>query len=214
MVPVKAAVDAGDWKKAIAETVKHFTSAWTCGMRGKDVMQVKVDPKAESRSQTWYSSQVRNADTDSHLLAKRSWWASEIPARTAEQGFRPAAIHWHFDRVLAGAYTQPAGRSTLGRRSSCGCSSYSITQPETGLQDEEFLGTSSCGTTAPRGAHSGPRRPGLRRLYNYSGWTNDETMVFLSFIEDNAAGSTRRPAAPTGRGSREGLCGLGVRFPE
>ncbi|MGB9620297.1 MAG: heparinase II/III family protein, partial [Armatimonadota bacterium] len=191
LAAVKKAVDAGDWEEAIAQTVKHFHERMDLWKEWRDVMQVKVDPKADtSTADLILKGMVRHADTGKPIpWRKESWWAPEIPdAKMPSQGIEPSPYLWHFDRELAGAYTV-TGKAEYARAAIDLRMQWILDNPNPKLvyDTPEFPYYHELWNDRTAAA----RTPGhgdlvYARLYNFPGWTNDEKMVFFSFIEDNA----------------------------
>jgi len=191
LAAVKKAVDAGDWEEAIAQTVKHFHERMDLWKDWRDVMEVKPDPKADtSKADLLMKGMVRHADTGKPIpWRKESWWAPEIPdAKMPNDGIDPSPYLWHFDRELAAAYTV-TGRADYARAAIDLRIQWILDNPNPKLiyDTPEFPYHHELWNDRTAAA----RTPGhgdlvYARLYNFPGWTNDEKLVFFSFIEDNA----------------------------
>lgn len=189
--PVKNAVDAGDWERAIAETVKHFHGRRELWDGWRDVMQVKPDPAADtSLADLILKGQVRHADTGKPIpWRKESWWAPVIPdAKMWNQGINPSPYLWHFDRELAAAYTV-TGKPEYARAAIDIRMQWILDNPNPKIiyTGDEFPYYHELWNDRAAAA----RVPGhadlvYARLYNFDGWTNDEKLVLFSFFEDNA----------------------------
>jgi hypothetical protein len=192
LAAVKAAVEEGDWEKAIAETVKHFHERMDLWDDWKDEMVPKPDPSADTSSaDLLLQGKIKLADTKQpYPWRKESWWAGIVPtAKQPNHAFDPSPYLWHIDRHLAAAYTATA-------------------KPEYAAKAIELRMQFILDNPNPKVVHGGKtpfkwyfelwndrtaggRSPGhgrlvYARLYNYPGWTNDQKLVFFSFIEDNA----------------------------
>ena len=217
---VKAAVEAGDWEKAIAETVKHFHNRMELWSAWKDVMQPKIDPNADtSLADLLLKSQVRNADTGQPIpWRKESWWAGEIPGtKQPKKGIDPSPFTWHFDRVLAGAYTT-TGKPEYARKAIELRIQFILDNPNPKIvyKTEEFPWYFELWNDRTAAA----RTPGhgdlvYARLYNFPEWTNDQKLVFLAFIEDNARWVYKATSgANWGAEAARGCMDFGINFPE
>ncbi len=220
MAAVKAAADAGDWEKAIAETVKHFHNRMELWNEFKDLMVPRVDPKADtSLADLMLNGQVRNADTHQPIpWRKESWWALDIPGtKQPNKGIDPPQFAWHFDRTLGYAYTA-TGKPEYARKAIDLRMQFILDNPnpKTVYKTEEFPWYFELWNDRTAGA----RAPGwgnlaYARLYNYSGWTNDEQMVFFSFLEDNARWDYKATSgANWGAEAARACMDFGVNFPE
>ncbi len=220
LAAVKAAVDAGDWEKAIAETVKHYHNRMELWEAWKDVMEPKPDPKADtSLADLILKGQVRHADTGQTIpWRKESWWVGEVvDAKLPKKGIDPSPFLWHFDRNLAGAYTA-TGNAEYARQAIDLRMQFIIANPNPKIvyKTEEFPWYFELWNDRTAGGRS-PGHGDLvyARLYNYAGWTNDEKMVFFAFIEDNARWVYKATSgANWGAEAARACMEFGVSFPE
>ncbi|MDH7601288.1 MAG: heparinase II/III family protein [Armatimonadota bacterium] len=191
LAAVKSAVEKGDWEQAIAETVKHFHNRMDLWESWRSVMTVQPDPNADtSTADLILKGMVLHADTGKPIpWRKESWWAPEIPdAKMPSHGIKPSPDLWDFDRVLAAAYTA-TGKPEYARAAIDIRIQWILDNPNPKLiyNSPEFPYYHELWNDRTAAA----RMPGhgdlvYARLYNFSGWTNDEKLILLSFFEDNA----------------------------
>lgn len=217
LAAVKAAVDKGDWEAAIAETVKHFHNRMDLWAAWKDVMDVKIDPTVDtSLADLVLKGYLRNKETNQPLPWRaESDWVPEYPAEREDPAHvsEPPLALWHIDRTLGGAYTA-TGKEEYARKSIDLRMQYILDNPNPNMAGLPLYHEMWNDRTA------GARTPGhgdlvYARFYNYKGWTNDEKMVFFSWIEDNARwdyeGNT---GGNWGAEAARACLDFGQRFPE
>lgn len=220
LAAVKAAVEAKDWEEAIAETVKHYHNRMELWQAWKDVMEPKLDPRADvALADLIMKGQVRNVDTGQPIpWRKESWWVGEIPGtKQPKKGIDPSPFLWHFDRSLAGAYTATA-KPEYARKAIELRMQFILDNPNPKVvyKSQEFPWYFEIWNDRTAAA----RTPGhgdlvYARLYNYPGWTNDEKMVFFSFIEDNARWVYKATSgANWGAEAARACMEFGINFPE
>lgn len=221
LAAVKAAVDAGDWERAIAETVKHFRSRMDIWNEWKDVMNVKVDPEADiSTADIILQGKMLHADTRRPIeWRKESWWNAVIPdAKQGNHGIDPDPSGWNLDRCLAGAYTA-TGKDEYARKAIDLRMQYILDNPNPKVvygREKPFPYYFEVWNDRTAGG----RAPGwgtlsYARLYNYPGWTNDEQLVFFSFWEDNANWDYKATSGGNwGVEAARAALDFGVKFPE
>lgn len=187
LAAVKAAVDAKDWEKAIAETVKHFHNRSELWADWKDVMQVKIDPTVSTElADLLMKDQLKHTEKNVPIpWRKESYWTPEYPDLRVgpKKSFEPSPYLWHFDRHLAGAYTA-TGKPEYARKAIDLRMQFILDNPSPKRSGLPWYFELWNDRTA------GARTPGhgdlvYARLYDFPGWTNDEKMVFFSFWEDN-----------------------------
>ncbi|MGQ9456022.1 MAG: heparinase II/III family protein [Armatimonadota bacterium] len=191
LAAVKAAVEASDWEQAIAETVKHFHNRMDLWKEWQNVMNVQVDPNADtSTADLILRGMVIHADKGNPIpWRKESWWTPEIPdAKMPNHGIQPEPSLWHFDRILAAAYTA-TGKPEYARAAIDLRIQWILDNPNPKLvyNSPEFPYYHELWNDRAAAA----RMPGhgdlvYARLYNFPGWTNDEKLIFFAFFEDNA----------------------------
>lgn len=220
LAAVKAAVESKDWEKAIAETVSYYHNRMDLWQAWKDVMEVKIDPKIDtSLADLILRGQVRHADNGRPLpWRKESWWTPVIPgAKQENKGIDPSPFTWHFDRHLAGAYTA-TGKPEYARKAIELRMQFILDNPNPKIVygTEQFPWYFEIWNDRTAGA----RTPGhgdlvYARLYNFPDFSNDEKMVFLAFIEDNARWVYQATSgANWGAEAARACMDFGVNFPE
>jgi len=222
LAAVKAAVDAGDWEKAIAETVGHFHNrkdVWAASY--SDLMTPKIDPKYDTTTaDTLMKGMVLNADTKQPIpWRKESWWAPVVSGvKQASHSVEPSPFLWHFDRTLAGAYTA-TGKPEYARKAIDLRMQFILDNPNPKVVYEN-TGEMKWYFELWNDRTAGARAPGhgelvYARLYNYAGWTTDERMLFFCFVEDNARWNYKATSGGNW-GMEAARCPLdfGVTFPE
>lgn len=220
LAEVKAAVDAGDWEKAIAETVRHFHNRRDIWDVWEDEMEVKINPKADtSTSDLLLRDMVRHAKTKEPIpWRKESWWMAEIPsADQPNHGIDPPPFAWHFGRTLGNSYTE-TGKAEYARKAIDLMMQFILDNPNPKVVYGTDRFPHYFEIWNDRGAAA--RTPGhgdlvYARLYNFPGWSNDEKMIFFSWIEDNARWVYRATSgANWGMEAARAAVDFGVKFPE
>ncbi|MFQ3549263.1 MAG: heparinase II/III family protein, partial [Armatimonadota bacterium] len=188
LAAVKAAADKHDWENAIAELVKHFHNRMDIWGVWKDEMNVKIDPNADTKTaDLLMKNQLTHKETGQILPWRpESYWVPEYPAEREQpaHSFNPAINTWHIDRTLGTAYTL-TGKKEYARKIIDLRMQFILDNPspkQSGLPRYHELWNDRTAAARAPGHGTLP----YARLYNYDGWTNDEKLVFFSFLEDNA----------------------------
>lgn len=211
---VKDAVDAADWERAISETVKHFHNRMDLWQDWKDVMVVSPDPNADTAQADRLVAIAQGKPRPEGVnWRKESYWTPEPPGGEGV----PNLYTWHIARTLAAAYTA-TGRSEYARAAIDLQMQWILDNPNPKVVFEKppfpyYFQLWNDRTAAARTPGHGDLV--YARLYNFDGWTDDEKLVFFSFIEDNARwtyGATS--GANWGVEAAKACYEFGVKFPE
>lgn len=214
---VKAAVEANDWEKAIAETVSHFSNRMDLWDDWKDVMEVKLDPKYDLiLADLVMKNSLRHKESQKPVPWRmESYWAPEyaadraIPSHAAE----PETYSWHLARFLTAAYTA-TGKPEYAQKAVEILMQFVLDNPSpktSGLPHYfEVWNDRTAGARAP-----GHGTLVYSRLYNYPGWNNDQKLILLSFFEDNAHWDLNADSgANWGAEAARACLDFGLSFPE
>lgn len=206
---VRSAVDAGDWERAIAETVRHFHERMEIWQDWKDVMHVSLDPKFDT-TQADLLVRVAKGDRPTGVNWRpESYWA---PDKSVATGI-PSTYLWHIDRTLGIAYTA-TGKEEYARACIDLRMRFILDNPNPKTSGVPWY------FELWNDRAAAARTPGhgdlvYARLYNFPGWTNDEKMVFFCFIEDNARWVYQATSgANWGVEAAKACYEFGVKFPE
>lgn len=214
---VKAAVQARDWETAIAEAVKHFHAKMDVWGEWKDFMAAA--PKADADTAVAdlvLKGMLRHVETKQPLPWRcESYWTPEYRTERAQASLaaEPSPFLWHIDRELGTAYAN-TGRKEYVRKAIDLRMQFILDNPspkKSGLPWYfELWNDRTAGGRAP-----GHGSLVYARFYSYGGWTNDEKLVFFSFLEDNAAWDYKAESgANWGAEAARACYEFGLNFPE
>ncbi len=217
LAAVKQAVEAGDFDRAVAETVRHFHAKMDVWGAWKDQMEVRLDPNADnSLADLLLENRLRHKETGQPVPWRpESYWIAEYPTERTppKHAVDPSLYTWHPGRSLGGAYTA-TGRAEYARKAVDLMMQFILDNPNpkrSGLPWYFELWNDR--TAAARAPGHGTLV--YARLYHFDGFTDDERMVFFAFLEDNAFWDYQATSgANWGAEAAKACYEFGLAFPE
>jgi len=186
---VKQAVEKENWQQAIHLLAKHFhddrREIWDVW---EGEMNVHIIPDFDtSLADLVMKGYLQHRETKKPVAWRpESYWVPEYDTerKPRKHAVDPALYWWHIGRTLGGAYTC-TGKEEYARRAIDLRMQFILDNPSpkrSGLPMYFELWSDR---------HAAARAPGhgvlvYARFYNYDGFTDDEQLVFMSFVEDNA----------------------------
>lgn len=214
LAPVKAAVDAGDNAKAVAELAKHFHNRRDLFRAWENVMTPTINPNADtSMGDRIIAGYLYSEEYKENIpWRKESYWAPDF--HKYGRDFTPPTYSWHLDRVLSSIYTETGdekyAREAINLRMQWILDN-SPSPRVTGIPPNHQIWNELI---------AGGRAPGhgnlpYARLYNYPGWTDEERLVYFLFWHDNAEFLYRSNVGGNwGVQTAENCRNFGIDFPE
>ncbi|HPU27778.1 MAG TPA: heparinase II/III family protein [Phycisphaerae bacterium] len=217
LAEVKKAVQAGDWEEAIARTAMHFHQRQELWADYAAVLQEKPRLDADTElADLIMSNRFRHVETKQPVPWRpEDYWVPEFKTERAQpkRGAEPSVYTWHIDRCLAAAYTH-TGKAEYARRAIDLRMQFILDNPNPKLTGVPWYFELWNDRTAAARAPGHGLLPYLR-LYHYDGWTNDERLVFFSFLEDNARWDYQADSgANWGAEAARACYEFGLKFPE
>ena len=215
---VKSAVDASNWEKAIAETVKAFDNRKDIWDKFKRFQERTLPPQLVAADKAVadliLNDSLKNRATGQpSKWRKESYWAPEYPGTESPLALFPNIYRFDMDSLLLRAYAGTKN-AAYARKAIDLRTQFILDNPEPRLCNlPRYFKVWNDRSAAARAPGEGIAI--YAQLMSFPSWTNDEKLVLLAFMEDNARYDSKSTSwGNWGSEAAEATFKFGGMFPE